>query len=298
MSLEKSGAGLCAGVLLTVSASAGAATTTVWETFVDPATIGQTSGSDLLIGTADDVPPDANVEGFNSQGSLAHSFFFNPDTIGVTAGSSFTNRLIDRSGTPLGTGALITDFSIEGRSDDTVLVNGLPLGVPFSIVDDPAVLPHEMGVADDGRSFLLSFRQVSCVDTDPNCDPPLVAIDDTVSGGIILIRGDDPAASVAAAPAEFHEFFDFWASDAVDVPAYLEYLQGLAPPEWAAISLAVFAYFVDEGVNLSGAQAPLVDDHWLVGVIPSYTLPEPGSAAGLGAVLACLLLRARLRSRW
>ena len=296
MSFGRSAALLGAGALLIVSASAGAATSTVWESLADPATIGMTSGFDLLVGTADDVPPDASVEGFNSQGNLAHSFFIHPDTFNIPAASSFSNRLFDRSGTPLGAGALITDFSIEGRSEDFVRVNGLPLGVPFSIVDDPAVLPHEMNVADDGRSFSLLFHQKSCADAVADCDPALAEID-TVSGGIILLRGDDPAALVASAPAAFHAFFDVWTSGAADVPAYLEYLEGLAPPDWAAISLTVFAYLVDEGSNLSGGQAALVDDHVLVGVIPSYTLPEPAAAAGLGTVCACLLAGARLQSR-
>jgi len=286
---------LCSiGIL--VAAPAAAAQTSVWESFLDSATIGMTSGLDLLVGTDDDVPPDANVEGFNSQGSLAHSFFFDPVLLGVTAGSSFTNRLVDPSGTPLGSGAMLMDFSIEGRSDDLVKVNDIPLGVPFSFTDDPMVLPHEMIVAPDGRSFHFEFRQVSCVDTDPTCSVPLIVID-TVADGVILVRGDDPDELVANAPDAFTGFFDVWTSGTANLEAYFAYLETLAPSDWAAISMTVFSYLVEEGVNLEGQQAPLVDNNVLVGVIPSFTIPEPGAAARAGAVLSILFVFAALRRR-
>lgn len=269
---------------------------TVWQSFVNPVYAGRTAGLDLLVGTADDTPPDPNTTGFNSTGSLAHQFFLDLGDFSIPAAVSFTNELTDRSGTPLGSGGVITDFSVMGRGDDEVFFVTPPVqvGFPFFVRDVPSVVPHTFDVAPDGRSFHLELRQESCLDTDAGCIDPLAVIDYVVDG-LVLLRGDDPTTAVANAPSAFTNFFAVWAAGNADVPAYLEFLESEAPQDWAAISLAVFAFQVNDGGNMSGQQAALVDGTFLVGVIPSYTVPEP--VAGVSGGLALGVLGALARRR-
>ena len=291
-----------ASLLVGFASPLGANAETVWKTFVDPTTIGMTAGFDLMVGTSDDVPPPAGTTGFNSTGSLAHLFFFNVGDQEVVAAASFTSDITDPSSLPLGMGGTLNDFSVDGRSEDTISVNGIPLVTPYSLRDDPNEMPYQMVVAPDGRSFTIEVTQESCLDTDAMCLNPLSVIDlSTV--GIVFLPGDDPEEAWDEAPANFRSIFITWTnSQPFDVPAYLTQLSNQAPEGWAAISLTTFSILMDAAPgdgNVSGIQAPIVDGSFLVGVIPNYTLPEPGGASTALAVTGVLaaLGRRRLRTR-
>lgn len=252
-----------------------------YQGFVVPSTANMGSGPDLLVGTSDDTA----AAGFNTGGDLAHNFFF--DDAMVTGASAFTSDSTYNDASVLGFAGTSTSFTNDGQSVDST--GG---SFPFFYRDDPTVSPHSFEIAAGGRNISYEYTIETCAQTDPTCTAPTTVID-SAGDGLLMLPGDNPTAIYNASTIK--PFFDFRAPTA-NVPAYLTFLASIAPQGWAAISVTTSAVTISSG-NCTGSLCATFDGDTLIGVVPTYTLPEPTSGAAVFAVFGVLATLARRQTR-
>jgi hypothetical protein len=179
----------------------------VFETITDDAFIGRSGGADGFVGTADDGVDFSNVLGAVSWGVSPPGFvtYIAPLTL------TLPDPLVFEDGS-----STITDFSADGLTTCPPCVFDF-----FAANDLPAVTPHEIVTALDGRQEWRFTTGVCAGLLTPCTEGNSVALVELDGApGFLLLRGTDPADLPGIDPA---------------LAAYLDFLSGVVRPDWTAI---------------------------------------------------------------